>query len=100
MNIRNLRILGLGGVAAAALLAMSAQAATDTQSYQSSVKVEARHHGREGNEALAYAGLAKIDAAQAVAAAQRSVPGKVLHAGLDNENGNLVYSVEIQPSQA
>jgi uncharacterized membrane protein YkoI len=42
--------------------------------------------------------LTKIDAARAMAAAQTRVPGKVLSAALDNENGNLVYSVVITPA--
>jgi uncharacterized membrane protein YkoI len=42
--------------------------------------------------------LAKIDAGKAMAAAQTRVPGKVLSAALDNENGNLVYSVVITPT--
>ena len=33
-----------------------------------------------------------------MAAAQAQVPGKVLSAALDNENGNLVYSVVVAPA--
>jgi uncharacterized membrane protein YkoI len=33
-----------------------------------------------------------------MSAAQVRVPGKVLKAALDNENGNLVYSVVISPA--
>src|SRR5206468_1676228 len=97
---RHLLLLGVACVGSTGLMTLSARAATDTPSYQSSIKVESQRHGRERDEAAAYAGLAKIDAAQAIATAQSRVTGKVLHTGLESENGNLVYSVEIQPGQA
>ncbi|HHW19042.1 MAG TPA: peptidase [Firmicutes bacterium] len=40
--------------------------------------------------------LAKISPEQASASALQAVPGKVIKVSLDNENGNLVYSVEIK----
>lgn len=81
---------------------MPARAKEHTVEYTSSVRVDAkehgRHHGGERQEAMRFAGLAKIDAAQAISAAQARVPGKVLSAALENEDGNLVYSVLVQPS--
>jgi uncharacterized membrane protein YkoI len=70
--------------------------------YTSSIQVqdqnrrEHRQRREERQEAGPFASLAKIDLAQATAAALAQVPGTVLKAALDNENGNLVYSVEIQ----
>lgn len=49
----------------------------------------------EADEAAALAPLATITSDQAVAAAQAQVPGQVQQVELDNENGSLVYSVEI-----
>jgi uncharacterized membrane protein YkoI len=49
----------------------------------------------EADEAAALAPLAKITADEASAAAQAEVPGEVQKVELDNENGSLVYSVEI-----
>jgi uncharacterized membrane protein YkoI len=49
----------------------------------------------EADEAAALAPLAKITADEASAAAQAEVPGDVQKVELDNENGSLVYSVEI-----
>jgi len=42
------------------------------------------------------AGQAKITLAQAQQAAQSAAPGTLIGSGLDNENGCLVYSVEIR----
>jgi uncharacterized membrane protein YkoI len=52
----------------------------------------------ERREAIRLAHLAKIALAQATAAALAQVPGTVLEVALDNEDGNLVYSVEILTS--
>lgn len=49
----------------------------------------------EADEAAALAPLAKVTADEASAAAQAEVPGDVQKVELDNENGSLVYSVEI-----
>jgi uncharacterized membrane protein YkoI len=69
--------------------------------YTSSIQV--KDHGRERpgerqgerSEAIRLARLAKIDLAQATAAALAQVPGKVLKAEVDDENGNLVYNLEV-----
>jgi uncharacterized membrane protein YkoI len=96
-------VLGLAGLATVALAAATspqARAEERAADYTSSVTVDTKHHRGEREGACHYADLAKIDAAQAISAAQARVPGKVLSAALDNENGNLVYSVVVQPSQA
>ena len=90
--------LAFVGVLAAAVGLGCAQAANpESPSYQSSITVDQSSEGEHG-EAARYAGLAKIDVGRAMAAAQAQVPGKVLSAALDNENGNLVYSVVIAPA--
>jgi uncharacterized membrane protein YkoI len=63
--------------------------------YESSIKVVNQNEG-EGGEAAMLASQAKIDTTRATAAALAQVPGHVLKVALDNENGNLVYSVEIK----
>ena len=74
-----------------------AQAAnTESPAYQSSIKVDQSSEGEHG-EAARLAGLARIDVVTAMAETQKRVPGKVLSAALENENGNLVYSVVIAP---
>jgi uncharacterized membrane protein YkoI len=96
-------ILASAGLAAIALVAVGApyaSAETKEPSYNSSVKVDGKRHGGEGQEAVRYAALAKIDAAQAGSAAQAKVPGRILGTALENENGNLIFSVAIQPSQS
>ncbi|HKV45001.1 MAG TPA: PepSY domain-containing protein [bacterium] len=54
---------------------------------------------RDANDA-SLAQRAKITLAQATQTAQAASPGEVLRAGLDNENGCLVYSVEIRSADA
>jgi uncharacterized membrane protein YkoI len=74
---------------------------TQDPAYTSSIHVkdqdrEARgERHEERGEATQLASLAKIDLTQAMSAALSQVPGTVLNAALDNEDGNLVYSVEI-----
>jgi uncharacterized membrane protein YkoI len=68
---------------------------TQTPAYQSSIKVPDQDDDEQA-EAAKLASLAKIDGNQAAAAALAKVPGTVLKTELDNENGNLVYSVEIK----
>jgi uncharacterized membrane protein YkoI len=70
---------------------------TNNPPYQSSITVGESGDG-EHAEATRYMELAKIDAGKAITAAQARVPGKVLSAALDNENGNLVFSVAITPA--
>lgn len=84
-------------VVAALELGGAHAANTNNPSYQSSITVGDSGDGERG-EAARYMELAKIDAGKAMAAAQARVPGEVLSAALDNENGNLVYSVVITPT--
>ncbi|WP_350357404.1 PepSY domain-containing protein [Paraburkholderia fungorum] len=63
--------------------------------YQSSIRVPDQQNGERG-EAARLAALARIDASRASSAALAQAPGTVLKVALDNENGNLVYSVEIK----
>jgi len=79
----------------------ASQQGTQDPAYTSSIQVkdqdrEARgERHEERGEATQLANLAKINLTQAMSAALAQVPGTVLAAALDNENGNLVYSVEI-----
>ncbi|MEP7082961.1 MAG: PepSY domain-containing protein [Chloroflexota bacterium] len=50
----------------------------------------------EAAEAEALAGLATVSEADARAAALSAVPGEVVQTELDNENGFLVWSVEVR----
>ncbi|HHW56821.1 Peptidase propeptide and YPEB domain-containing protein [Thermoanaerobacter thermohydrosulfuricus] len=50
----------------------------------------------EAQESVQLASLAKITPDEAKAAALKAVPGTIEKVGLDNENGYLVYSVEIK----
>ncbi|WP_316157394.1 PepSY domain-containing protein [Cupriavidus sp. BIC8F] len=68
---------------------------TQTPSYSSSIKVDNHDHGEKA-EAARLATLARIDAVTATAAALAKVPGTAHRVALDNENGNLVYSVEVK----
>jgi uncharacterized membrane protein YkoI len=87
----------MSALAGALGIAGAHAANTNNASYQSSITVGGPGDG-EHAEAARYMELAKIDAGRAMAAAQARVPGKVLSAALDNENGNLVYSVVITPT--
>lgn len=66
--------------------------------YNSTIKVP--NADGETGEAGMLASQAKIDTAQAMAAAIKQVPGTVLKTSLDNENGNVVYSVEISTASS
>lgn len=71
---------------------------TQEPSYIGSVRVDqARFAGmREADEAAALQGMAAISADQAQAAAETANPGATaVKVALDNENGVLVYSVEL-----
>jgi uncharacterized membrane protein YkoI len=63
--------------------------------YQSTIRVPDQQNGERG-EAARLAALVRIDASRANSAALAQVPGTVLRVALDNENGNLVYSVQIK----
>ena len=91
--------LALGAMAIGAGLFGTAYAGSNGESqapsYRSSISVPDRADGEE-DEATQLAALAKIDATRASSAALAHVPGTVLEVGLENENGNLVYGVEIK----
>jgi uncharacterized membrane protein YkoI len=90
-----------------------AQAAEEQVPYKSSIQVpydttakpEGReahkgrrgqsHNGREQGEAARYQKLARITADQARSAALAKVPGTAKRVRLENEEGNLVYSVTV-----
>jgi len=78
------------------------QRTTQSPAYTSSIQVKDQDREEQGErheergEAAQLASLAKIDATKATSAALDKVPGTVLKVALDNENGNLVYSVEIK----
>lgn len=76
------------------VLAQETQAQGQEPAYNSSIKVP--NGEGESGEAGQLATQAKIDAAQAMTAATTKVPGTVLQVSLDNENGNLIYSVEVK----
>ncbi|RDV84033.1 PepSY domain-containing protein [Ammonifex thiophilus] len=65
-------------------------------SYAASIRVNELQQDNEQAEAQYLAKLAKITPDEAKAAALKAVPGQVTGVSLDNENGNLVYSVEIK----
>jgi len=60
-----------------------------------SEKEAADKHDNETQESAALKAQAKITPEQARAAALKAVNGEVQKVSLDNENGNLVYSVEV-----
>jgi len=97
-------VLGAGALAFGLLGAGYAASGGQTQypEYKSSIQVKDQDREEQGErheergEAAQLASLAKIDATQATSAALAQVPGTVLKVALDNENGNLVYSVEVK----
>lgn len=101
----------LGLTAAAVRLVAGGHKEGKKARYRSSIQVpdkedekEAREEKgeKEENEADEAAeeaqlqSLAKITKQQAIDAALKQVPGKLVKAELDNEDGNLVYSVEVK----
>ena len=57
--------------------------------------VYAKQSGAEQNEAMVNLAQAKISLAQAVTTAEQHVGGRASRAELENENGRLVYGVEV-----
>ena len=105
MTMRRTIGMTLGAVTLGWVLLGASDAANHEEpthpAYTSSIRVKDHSRDERGerqgerHEATRLARLAKIDLAQATAAALAQVPGKILKAELDDENGNLVYSVEI-----
>ena len=95
MNLRTtmtLAVITLGfGLFEGPLLAIAAE---NQPTYESSIKV--KNQAGEQGEAINLFALAKIDASRAMSAALEKVPGTVFRVSLDNENGNLVFSVGIK----
>jgi uncharacterized membrane protein YkoI len=99
--VATVRAFGLPG-AGRAVTAQTKQA----PAYKSSVPVttqngrsgEDREERGESSEAARLAPLAKVDVGQATAAALAQVPGTALRTSLDDENGNVVSSVEVKTS--
>ncbi|WP_291490636.1 PepSY domain-containing protein [Desulfurella sp.] len=84
-NTKKLAALALGGL----LLATSAAGiATASSQLNGSIKIT------QDNEAN-YANLASVNIDQAVASALKAQPGQVIKAGLENEDGYLVWGIEI-----
>ena len=73
---------------------------TDTAdpSYTGSVTAPQQQGTKETDENAALQPLAKISAADATKAALAAVPGTATTASLENENGNVVYSVIVTTS--
>lgn len=84
---------------AGSLFVTSAVTNTNPLEYFSSVRVADTADGTpkisEAQESVQLAPLAKINEEQARANALREVKGAVKKVELDNENGNVVYSVEM-----
>lgn len=76
----------ISGVFLTALIIIGAVSAQQTNP-TGSIKVQ--------NEEVGFAEMAKISLDSAVNAALKAAPGKVVKAELENENGYLVYGVEI-----
>jgi Peptidase propeptide and YPEB domain len=77
----------IGGVVLAILFAIGG-AFAQKANYTGSIQI------KSDDEAV-YGDMAKISLDSAVSAALKAVPGKVLKVELENENGFLVYGVEI-----
>jgi len=76
------------GILLAGLLALGGINASAQQTDQKgSIRIQ--------NDEAGFAEMAKISIASAVNAALNEVPGKAVRAELENENGYLVYGVEI-----
>jgi uncharacterized membrane protein YkoI len=98
-------LLGVGGLAAASAQSDPGTSQTETNdidnddsqdpSYPASITYTEVDGQSEADEAADLARLATISADEAQAAAQAVVPGTVDKVELDNENGAVVYSVEI-----
>ena len=71
-------------------------AANEAPAYTGSVTAPEQNGASEADESTALEALATVTPDQASAAATAAVPGTVNKVELDNENGSVVYSVEIQ----
>ena len=87
--------VGAGGIASAVSSSGGETDSSQEPAYTSSITVDDTAESSEADEADALAGLAKITADEARAAALAAVPGTAEEVELENENGNVVYGVEI-----
>jgi uncharacterized membrane protein YkoI len=103
-----LAALAVGGSALASAQGSGSQPATapaaaeqdrqdgdQSPAYRSSITAPEQDFESEGAEAQALRSKATVSAAEARSAALAAVPGTAGQIELDNENGNVVYSVEI-----
>ncbi len=81
MSIKKTLLFGVGALAATTIVV-------------SSLVYANRDGNEEQNDAAALA-QAKISLSQAILAAEQQANGKAVRAGLEDENGKLVYGVEI-----
>ncbi|WP_167900667.1 PepSY domain-containing protein [Thermococcus sp. LS1] len=90
--------VSIGAFAVATSNTTTSSVGSDLQSpgYVGSIKVDQYDNLSEGQEAKALQSLAKITPEQAKSAALSKVNGSVVKVELDNENGYLVYSVEVK----
>lgn len=75
-------------------------AANESGSEQGEAREQAgAESAADRQEAAQLQGLARVSADQARTAALARAPGQVTQVSLDNENGNLVYSVEVRDAR-
>jgi uncharacterized membrane protein YkoI len=86
--MRNMKTI-VSSVVLTALITIGGASAQQAQ-YTGSIPIQ--------NEKVGFAGMAKISLDTAINAALAAVPGQVVKAELENENGYLVYGVEIAKS--
>jgi uncharacterized membrane protein YkoI len=77
----------ISGIFLMALIIIGAVSAQQTN-HTGSIQIKS-------NDEAGFAGMAKIPLDSAVKAALAAVPGKILKVELENENGYLVYGVEV-----
>lgn len=88
MKIQHAALLLAFGMASGSVIA-------DRLSYRSSVQIPIVDR-TDAQEEIAMAKVARISLEQARAIAQKAVPqGRISEAELDNEDGNVVYEIEV-----
>jgi uncharacterized membrane protein YkoI len=70
-----------------------------TNNPQDNEEVKGQDQDNEATESSSLQSLAKISPEDAKAAALSAVPGTIREVSLDNENGNVVYSIEVQTAK-
>jgi uncharacterized membrane protein YkoI len=98
MNRKTATAVALASLVTAGMTAAPALAArdeSDVPGYSASIKVTPGRDERAETEG--YAELAKISLRQAVDAAEAKIRGKAIAGALENEGGNLVYRILVQP---